>query len=677
MAAPGQGNQNARFCRFFHFSHFGRATNFLPQVDRLGADIHAPWRSSRKRSETRKKTPKKETRGGRRDGAGRKKGSSSSSDVRESRREWAATLALSVQTPVGKRKVAKPRTSAEKAARTKRTTYVRNCMKVVRPLRKLPIPSTPVASQIVSTATGSRKEKIMNDSAGHPHRILQALGDEGLDDVKQWIRLNFRAKGKKNLTAKMLGVYLSPKCGWAVHHKDARSLLHFLGYKYKKLKNGYYVRRMLDEDVVQHRDLVIVLTEMYYTYPHLFRLVSMDETGVRCLRYEGYGWCLETEVMDQYDERTASGPGVGLNLVTYMEQSGIMWRRDENDPGLLHLVGNVLESNKEGGKVNAAVFLNSVKQCFDAADTNRAGGYSLFAETADSSEKFDLNAELVRIGKRKVPEGGVRPEREMIDYEVDDRITALYADGAAFHRTFLSQEGSFNPAASSMNWKKTSDKKPVSLHQKLQELGLLHLMPESMPSGGWAAPARKILFESAEFRGRKIAAEEISEEYQAAVYQLGPCAMPCLNPKENFYRWLKGKLSEFNGMTMDELREHVQELVTSFDVPPLAERWFRRAQGFRWFFYDNLGSGKVPPTDFQMDQMMANGTVTGHAIAEAVETLLKKISKDGSIPRVPGNIDMSKLRKIQHAQNFMRYRATRRKKGTADADEASEESEDE
>lgn len=113
---------------------------------------------------------------------------------------------------------------------------------------------------------------------------------------------------------------------------------------------------MLDEDVVQHRDLVIVLTEMYYTHPHLFGLVCMDETGVRCLRYEGYGWCLETEVMDQYDKRTASGPGVGLNLVTYMEPSGIMWRRDENDPGLLHLVEMCSNQTKTAEKSTPPCF---------------------------------------------------------------------------------------------------------------------------------------------------------------------------------------------------------------------------------------------------------------------------------------------------------------------------------
>jgi hypothetical protein len=376
------------------------------------------------------------------------------------------------------------------------------------------------------------------------------------------------------MTAKKFAEHLSSVCKWTVHSKDARALLHFLGYQYKKLKNGYYIHRMMDDDVVKHRDLVIVMTEMYHTYPHLFRLVCMDETGVRCLRYEGYGWCLETEKLDQYDQRAASGPGVGLNLVTYMERRGVMWRHDKDDDSLLHLVGTVLESNKEGGKVNAGVFLNSVRQCFDAADTNRAAGYSILAET---DEKFDLNAELIRVGKKKLPAGAELPERELIEYDHDDRITALYADGAAFHRTFLPHEGSFNPAVSSMNWKKTSEKKPVSMHEKLVELNLMHLLPSAMPPGGWAAPARKILFESKEFQSRKIAAEEIAEEYDA-VYQLGPCAMPCLNPKENFYRWLKGKLSQFNGVSMQELREHVQDLVSSYDVPAQAERWFRRVE---------------------------------------------------------------------------------------------------
>jgi hypothetical protein len=161
-------------------------------------------------------------------------------------------------------------------------------------------------------------------------------------------------------------------------------------------------------------------------------------------------------------------------------------------------------------------------------------------------------------------------------------------------------------AASSMNWTKTTEKKPVWLREKLVELKLMHLLPSSMPQGGWAAPARKILFESKEFRSRKIAAEKIAEQHNAE-YQLGPCAMPCLNPKESFYRWLKMRLSEFNGVSMDELRNHVQTLVSSYDVPARAERWF---------FFDNLQRGVVG--GLSEDQMMANGTVTGGAIEVAV-----------------------------------------------------------
>jgi hypothetical protein len=635
--------------------------------------MQAPRRSDRVKVEGQKKVEKKSARGGRRQGAGRKRSSASVLQDQLTKRERAAALAMSVKTPVGKRKGPKPQTSAEKAARTKRVNYTRNCIKTVRPLRKLALQEVPPAPPPPSTGTGLRKAKTADDSAGHPNRIIQTIGYEGLESVKQWIRLNFRTKGKKNLTAKILAVHLSPTCGWTVHHKDARSLLHFLGYKYKKLKNGYYMHRMMDEDVVKHRDVVIVMTEMYYTYPHLFRLVCMDETGVRCLRYEGYGWCLETEMMDQYDGRTASGDGVGLNLVTYMERRGVMWRQDENDAGLLHLVGNVLESNQHDGKVNAGVFLNSVRQCYDAASTNRAAGYSLWAE---GEGEFDLGVELVRTGKRKLPGGGVLPERETIDYDVDDRICALYADGAAFHRTFAEHYGNFNPSAASMNWKKESDKKPVSLQRKIQELNLQHLLPSQKPMGGWANVGRKILYESDAFRSRKIAAEEIAEEFDG-VFQLGPCAMPCLNPKENFYRWLKGKLSAFNGMTMAELREHVQDLVTSKEVPEQAERWFRRAQGFRWFFFENVGRGVIPPTDFQMDQMMANGTLTCDSISEAVESLLKQISKDGTIPKVPADIDLAKLRDIQHGQNFMRYRATRRKKANSGEEEEEGESEDE
>ncbi len=60
---------------FFSFSvlHFGRAPNFLPQEDHLGLGISEACRWSRKKTEEGKKPLKKVTRGGTRDGVGRKK----------------------------------------------------------------------------------------------------------------------------------------------------------------------------------------------------------------------------------------------------------------------------------------------------------------------------------------------------------------------------------------------------------------------------------------------------------------------------------------------------------------------------------------------------------------------------------------------------------------------------
>ncbi len=107
-------------------------------------------------------------------------------------------LGSMIKTPVGKIKVARPRTSAEKAARTKRRNYVRGCTQAVRVLRKLTLHEVPAAPPPPSTATGSRKSKTFDDSDGHPSRIIEALGEEGLESVKQWIRVNFRAAGKKN-----------------------------------------------------------------------------------------------------------------------------------------------------------------------------------------------------------------------------------------------------------------------------------------------------------------------------------------------------------------------------------------------------------------------------------------------------------------------------------------------
>jgi hypothetical protein len=70
--------------------------------------------------------------------------------------------------------------------------------------------------------------------------------------------------------------------------------------------------------------------------------------------------------------------------------------------------------------------------------------------------------------------------------------------------------------------------------------------------------------------------------------------------------------------------------------------------------------------------MMNSGALTGDSINEAVEDLLRQISRNGKLPTKPEEVDLEKLRVIQHSQNFLRYKPKRRKEGEEEADGDSE-----
>ena len=101
-----------------------------------------------------------------------------------------------------------------------------------------------------------------------------------------------------------------------VTKRNARQLLHFYGYTWKKLKNGYYKRKMVSPEVVEHRDEYIVLAEAFHLHPKIFRFVSTDEVGFRTGGMETSGWCLTP--MDEYDASSQSGVGIGYNMLNFL-----------------------------------------------------------------------------------------------------------------------------------------------------------------------------------------------------------------------------------------------------------------------------------------------------------------------------------------------------------------------
>lgn len=557
----------------------------------------------------------------------------------------------------GKKKRKRQQTAAEKSSATRKSNNKRNKYLDEHPLRS-PMPlSEPFAFDPPKETSGTRKKGKLIARDTVPWALITLLGKDGLETISQWIRANLRTPKAPNLTAKMLADELNSASNLLGDHKvdklTARALFRFLGYEWKKLKNGYYRSRTLDMDVVYHRDQVIVLAELIDTHPHLFRLVYMDESGMRRHLYQQFAWCLEEA--DEFDARKSTGKGTGVNLVDFMDLSGPLFMVDPEDDENSIMVGRLLETAKSKAdvtKVTSNVFLETLKEACVAIDSVRAEGYYLEAENEEEDTAFALATRLSKEDEDAFVNDGVGHVYEADDgnwnfFPVDNRIMVFYMDGAGIHLSMA--EGSWNPLY--MNKKKATAEKPNTLLGKFQELGLT--WPKKLNIEG----ARDLLLRHEEFKKQKIAAEVVAAEHDGLVL-IGPCASPWFNAKENHYRYLKVQLSKYNGLSLEEFKEKLEELIAADDMAERASRWFKRAQGFRWWFFEHQGEAIAAPTEREIDRQMRVGELTGERIGDAVANLMEALGN----PTKPEEVNLEKLTEYFHATNVKRYRSKRRKK---------------
>lgn len=475
-----------------------------------------------------------ETRGGARANAGRPRGQSLTTLARERRRVWATNLAnMDTTTPLGGKKRKKPITPHARSVLTKKQALARNIYLANHRLR-------PFCALRFDTPVSVRKQNrkiCVASGGGDCSDVLEVLGEEGQAAVLRHIRNTLRPVGGANLTRSSLAMHLRELCEWPVSVQEAGALLHHFGFWWGKYENGYYQRRANDPEVIRHRDRAVILSELCYKYPRLFRRVSMDEAGLRCNHYQKFGWLCDD--MTKLDTRQMPGVGKGFNIVTFLADDGLTFDHEDDQ---LTFVGEVLQAGGEDGKVTAGVFLRCVREAFNAIENRRSDGFYL-----DLNDRpFDLREELISIGKRRRADGDDGPKEDWQFFEEDDRITWIYGDGAGFHCTL--SDGSFNPMQ--MNWVKSTEKRPETLHSKLAELGLMEEFLQEFKTGRKRVEeARECLYNSDQYKAQLSAVEVIAKEARG-IWQYGPCAAPCLNAKENFYRWLKERLSRKNGVSL-------------------------------------------------------------------------------------------------------------------------------
>ena len=279
--------------------------------------------------------------------------------------------------------------------------------------------------------------------------------------------------------------------------------------------------------------------------------------------------------------RPGAGPGWNVSAVLTNDHTWpILFDRSGNDASPIKPVGYMRDSTKgaksDSGKENTESFLDVMKASFKA----------------------------------------------MAD-QYPNIIKVLVIDGAGTHR--MMEEGSWNPHA--MNLKKPSPDKPITMHAKLQELGINHV-------GLTRDKAMEILLNRPEFIKQRLAVEAIAEHYGCFVLFL-PCAHPVLNPIERYWRLVKCKVRAKNGPTKGEL-------ATIIDLFHLSNDWCE-AHLANMFDLSHLYMLYFHMTDIEklnqdMDVSLTASCIDYSRPAAPSERQIKKLFIQGKLPSsIPTN----------------------------------------
>lgn len=526
-------------------------------------------------------------------------------------------------------------------------------------------------------------------------------------DTELWIRRNLRNKGKPNLTASILAnhineLQLDATADELMNVDEARAFLRHLGYNWMRLKNGYYVRKTMEPKVIRHRDQYVVAMEALYSRPDLFELICTDEAGFRVNYVESWGWVREE--IDMYDISTGSGPGQGYNMMDFMTKDGLLFCDPEKEPSLENLVGHVLPTvapsqrkgagggKKRGRPPKERAAQDNVGLQSAIAQDNVGWGEQVEADVGIAAKPVKKRIQASVAAGDSVPQPppiaappvvshaniikGEKKGEELYKMDAAKFQSALkeaceairrrdqgrrhrggpkhvvfFGDGSSVH--LVMQEGAWNPTY--MNWDVETEKKPITLKKKCEELGIP--IPDKKPKGGYVSWAREQLFATDAFTQQLTAGEKIAQDNGCHMLY-GSVASPYFNPKENFYRFCKSRVRKANGPSVKQLEGILDECVKDETLPERCKKWFERAHGYRLWFSRHVGKAVIPPTEKQMDIMLKWREFEEEKdnMVEKVEEWLQSVSKNGATPQTPNDIDAEKLRDTLRALNVQRYR---------------------
>jgi hypothetical protein len=92
-----------------------------------------------------------------------------------------------------------------------------------------------------------------------------------------------------NATAKDLKEYIYESTNTLMTNKSVISLLKALGFKWRRLINGYYLKKSMEPWVLEHRNLVIEVLEYLDEHNDWFKVFYQDESAFRTHVTQPYG----------------------------------------------------------------------------------------------------------------------------------------------------------------------------------------------------------------------------------------------------------------------------------------------------------------------------------------------------------------------------------------------------
>lgn len=518
--------------------------------------------------------------------------------------------------------------------------------------------------------------------------LFLTIDQESLTLITAWVYEWSHPTGKENMTAASFLDYIFEEFGVELSIEQSRLLLHELGYSWKKLKIGYYMKKAKEPWVVSHRLEVVQLLTYFINHHDLFVVFYQDESPFRKNIYQNFAWCSDSIPEHQYDARQKPGQGPGWNVCTFLlnDKKNPILIGDDGEP-----IGYVRDSVKgsKSGKEDAPLFLKIMEEAMvemkkqhpgrvpvivvDGAGTHRTmeeGAWNpakmnLTKETEARPVTLEMKLKQLNLwndGKSKTRKKATvlkQKERSNKQRKKKKRSSKKQAKkkvarngeattGMTLKRSSRRRKRKIDPAYDYEDFnngnasesesgegfdadydvKNDNDDVSEQDDQDMEnESSEQHIpIPTSDYKKMSVKEARDILFGTREFIDQRMAVEALAEKYNVIVLFL-PCASPVLNPIERLWRLIKNEVRRKNGVSKAELHDIILHYIAElFWVGDHLENMFKLSENYMKYFH-------MLDTGLLEDESLAKYNLS-RPVAPS-ERVMYKLEKKGILSEIP------------------------------------------